>query len=139
MEQSGQSLRFERAAGSAEEAFALAVEAVGELLPAVGSGVPQRLPVLLAPGSPSELLQRFVADLLLLAQTEGFRPKRLERLQLRAGLRAAVSGQVVGLHTAAPICRMALLEPTGERWRMTLVVERAPQDRPRAPTTPLGG
>jgi hypothetical protein len=140
MERSGQPLRVERAAASAEEAFALAVAALGELLPPVdGSGRPQRLPVLLAPGSPSELLHGFVADLLLLAQTEGFRPQRLERLQLRDGLRAAVSGQVFTERTTAPVCRSAVLEPAGGRWLMTIIVERSPQERREAPSTRTGG
>ena len=122
-------MRIERLAAGPDEAFAVAVAAVAGLLPVAGEdAVTQRLPVLLASWKPSELLRGFVAELLMLAERVAFCARRLERLQFRDGLRAAVSGEVLAEGATALVCVEATLAPSGGAWQLAIAIANAPHD-----------
>lgn len=112
---------------SKTEAFVCATSELAALLPEPRScAVLQRLPVLVAPAPPSQLLLDFVRELLTLAETEAFFARRVERITLSEGVRAAVSGEIGGGPPVTLACGHASLLETDDGWRMRIVLLRPP-------------
>lgn len=109
------------AAASLEEALADTALAVARLLDG-DEGEPERLPVFVPPGDPSQLLAGFADDLFYLAAVEAFAVGRLERVDLRDGaVRAAATGRRGTRQPLRLQVRRASLSQAGGRWTGVLL------------------
>jgi len=122
-------LELELEAGSEREVLAEALEALGQLL--AGDDRPsdrigaQRTIRVSAPDPPA-LLAAFLEELIFLAESEGFVPCALERLELRAGELEAVVAGALGrprpLVKAVTYHRLAF-EPADGGYRARVVLD----------------
>jgi SHS2 domain-containing protein len=88
-------LQLEVEAASAEQVFAEAVAALGEVLAGEDGGRPARQEVEVEAPDQATLLADFLSELVYLADVERFLPERLASLELSSGrLRATVEGRL---------------------------------------------
>jgi SHS2 domain-containing protein len=117
-------LRLE--AGSAEELFSEALQALAELMDAGDAGEPASEELAASAPDRATLLVEWLNELVYLAEARGFVPERTERLELgETDVEAEVAGRRA---SARPLVKavtyhgLTLVEEAG-RWRATVVLD----------------
>lgn len=109
---------------SEEEIFADALRAFREL--AAGEGEPATRVIALEAAGRSDLLARWLEELIYLADAEGFVPEQVSEIEVeRDGLRAEVEGRV---GSSSPLVKAVTYHGLefgfdGERWRAHVVLD----------------
>jgi SHS2 domain-containing protein len=117
-------LRLEGA--TADQVFADATAALGELLGEAPGGEPARHTVSVEAFDPPALLAGYLEELVFLAETRGFVPERLAELEVVGeSLRAVVEGR---LGAPPPIVKAVTyhrlsMTPRDGRWHATVVLD----------------